>query len=661
MTFLNKHFLWIGQRWNAGFRRTILAIFIGLAAPQGRICGQTNEPAQPTNELKRLSLEELMNIEVTTVSRRPEPWFTAPSAIQVLHGEDILRSGAVLLPDALRLAPNLQVAQVDSRQWAISARGFDNTLANKLQVMIDGRTVYTPLFAGVFWEVQDVMLEDLDRIEVVSGPGGTLWGANAVNGVINVISKIAKDTQGGLISAGGGTFLQDYAAARYGGMLSTNVYYRVYGKYFDHDNALLPNGIDSTNSWRFGQGGFRLDWLPAQGDLATIQFNVYGASIEQPTPGNTTANGQNLLGRWTHSTGIASDLTLQFYWDRTYRDIPNSFTEDLNTYDLDFQHSFPAGARQQITWGGGYRLMVDHVKNSPGLAFLPPDRNLQLFSGFLQDEIFLVRDRLTVTFGTKLEHNDFSGFEVQPSSRIAWTPNEQQTIWGAISRAVRSPSRIDTDLYFPNPSSLPPGAPPTIAGGPNFDSEKLLAYELGYRIRPVPRLTLSLAGFYNNYDDIRSLSTNALSNNSFVIANANRAEEWGAELSGIWQATDWWRLRGGYTFLHKQTYVKPGGSDLNRGRAEGNDPEHQFVLQSMLDLPGRVQFDVTLRYVDTLPAPNVPSYFTADARLGWQPIRNLELSIVGQNLVDSQHAEFGSPVTRQEIPRSVFGKVTWRF
>jgi iron complex outermembrane receptor protein len=607
----------------------------------------------PAVELKKLSLEELMNLEVTSVSRTPTPLFTVPSAIQVITSEDVHRSGATSIPEALRLAPNLQVAQVDSRQWAISARGFNNTLANKLLVMIDGRSIYTPLFAGVFWDVQDMLLEDLDKIEVVSGPGGNLWGANAVNGVINITSKSARDTQGTLVTAGGGTLLRAFAGGRYGTELGKDLYFRVSGNVFARDNTVMPDGRDATNNWHLGQGGFRLDWLPPDGNTLTVQGDGYGGSISQFLPGDISVDGQNLLARWSHSISEDSETTLQMYWDRTYRRVPTSFTEELNTYDVDFQHRVPLGNRQSIVWGASYRLMADRATGSPSLTFIPSRRDLQLFGAFVQDEIVIVEEKLKLMLGTKLEHNDFSGFEVQPSGRLAWTPDDKQTIWTAISRAVRSPSRIDTDLYFPGT------APYQIAGGNDFDSEKLLAYELGYRWRPVERLSLSLAGFYHDYDDIRSLEP--LGTNSFVIANGNRAEEWGFELSGNLQLTKTWRLRGGYTFLEKTTEVKPGGRDLNRGRAEGNDPQNQFVIQSILDLAYHLQLDSTCRFVDTLPAPNVPSYFTFDVRLAWHPLHNLELSIIGQNLLDEQHPEFGAPATRQEIVRNVYAKVSWSF
>ena len=591
-----------------------------------------------------------MNQDVTVVTRRPEKLLESPSAVQVITGEDIHRSGATSLPEALRLAPNLQVAQVNSHDWAISARGFNNTLANKLLVMIDGRTVYTPLDAGVFWDVQNVLLDDIDRIEVVSGPGGTLWGANAVNGVINIVTKSARDTQGLLIEGGGGSFLQDFGAVRYGGGNGTNLFYRVYGQRFDRNGAVFPTGKDGADSWDMSQGGLRLDWYPSEQNTLTVQGDTYSGS-EAATTGDTFVDGQNILGRWSHTISDTSDLSIQTYFDRTWRQIPHSFAEDLKTYDLDFQFRFALGQRQSVTWGAGYRLMQDEVNNSTALAFLPPHKNMQLFSGFVQDEITLVPERLQLTLGTKLEHNDFSGFEVQPSARLAWTPAERHTVWAAVSRAVRSPSRIDSDVAFP-------GTPPfQFVGNNNFESETVLAYEAGYRVRPVDRLTLSLASFYNDYAHLRSL--NQLTPTSFIIANGFQGQTWGAELSGTYQATEWWRLRGGYTYLNKLLWSH--NPVVNPSVREGNDPENQFLIQSIMNLPAHFQLDVVGRYVDTLANPHVPSYISFDARIAWWWKDTLEISIVGQNLWDNQHPEFGAPATREEIPRSVFGKIAWWF
>jgi iron complex outermembrane recepter protein len=609
----------------------------------------TNEVTTPA-ELKRLSLEDLLNQDVTVVARRPEKLSASPSAVQVITGEDIARSGATSLPEALRLAPNLEVAQVNSHDWAVSARGFNNTLANKLLVMIDGRTVYTPLDAGVFWDAQNVLLADIDRIEVVSGPGGTLWGANAVNGVINIVTKSARETQGLLLEGGAGSLLQDFGAVRYGGSNGSNLFYRVYAQRFDRNGTVFANGNDAMDSWDMSQGGFRMDWYPSEVNTVTVQGDAYSGS-EAGKPGDTFLDGQNVLGRWSHTISDTSDLSVQAYFDRTWREIPDEFAEDLKTYDLDVQHRFALGERQSVTWGGGYRLMEDSVKNSAALAFIPADRNMQLFSAFVQDQIELVPDRLQLTLGTKLEHNDFSGFELQPSARLAWTLSDRQTLWAAVSRAVRSPSRIDSDVEIP-------GAPPfQVVGGTNFDSETVLAYEAGYRVNPAERLSISLATFYNDYDHLRSL--NELTPTNFVIANGFRGQTWGLELSGTYQPLAWWRLRGGYTYLNKLLWRH--GAAVNPSVREGNDPENQALLQSIMDLPAHFQLDLVARYVDTLNNPHVPSYGTFDARLAWWHKGCLEFSIVGQNLWDNQHPEFGAVATRREIPRSVFGKIAWWF
>lgn len=624
----------------------IIVLFVALVF---RTTAATNEVTSPA-ELKRLSLEDLSDQDVTIVSRRPEKLSESPSAVQVITGEDIHRSGATSLPEALRLAPNLEVAQVNSHDWAISARGFNNTLANKLLVMIDGRTVYTPLDAGVFWDVQNVLLDDIDRIEVVSGPGGTLWGANAVNGVINIVTKSASQTQGLLVEGGGGSLLQDFGAVRYGGGNGTNFFYRVYAQRFDQNDTVLPNGSDATDSWDMSQGGFRMDYSPSDVNALTLQGDAYSGS-EDGTGGFTFVDGQNMLGRWSHTISDTSDFSIQAYFDRTWREIPDSIAEDLKTYDLDIQHHFGIGERQSVTWGGGYRLMQDDVKNSAAIAFVPPKRNMQLFSAFVQDEITLLPDKLTLTLGTKLEHNDFSGFEVQPSARLAWTPDDWQTFWAAISRAVRAPSRIDSDLEVP-------GNPPfQLVGDNEFDSEKELAYEAGYRVRPVDRVSLSVSSFYNAYTDLRSLDQIAPTN--FVIGNGFHGQTWGFEVSGTYQPTEWWRLRGGYTYLNKLLW--PDKPLVVPGDREGNDPENQVMLQSIMDLPAHVQFDLAGRYVDTLENPFVPGYFTFDARLAWWYRGRVEFSIVGQNLWDNQHPEFGAAASRQEIPRSVFGKIAWRF
>jgi iron complex outermembrane receptor protein len=632
------------------------AISIFCAAGSTIWAQSTNEPVKAISELKKLSLEELFDAEITTVSKRPERLVDAPSAIQLITSEDIRRSGATSLPEALRLAPNLQVAQIDSRQFAITARGFNTTTTDKLLVLIDGRTVYTPLFSGVFWDAQNVMLEDIDRIEVISGPGAALWGANAVNGVINVISKSAKDTQGLLVTGGAGSYLKGFGSLRYGDKLGKDVYFRLYGMGFARNTASLPNGVDGGNDWALGQGGFRGDWLPAQGDTLTVQGDVYSGDIDQRTPGQVAIDGQNILSRWVHPLADDSDFTIQAYWDRTWRRVPNVFSEQLNTYDIDGQYRRSIGDRNKFLAGLGYRLMADEVGNSAVIGFLPGERSLQLFSAFAQDEIEIVEDKMALTLGSKFEHNDFSGFEVQPSARVAYTPIKNQTIWGSVSRAVRSPSRIDTDLVVPgnSPYSI-------VGGGDQFKSETVVAYELGYHTQITRKIGVSAATFYNDYDDIRSVEPGGAGAPN-VIRNQLSAETYGVELSGIWRPFESWRLRGGYTIFKKHIDLDES-LDVNQGRSEGNDPHHQFLIQSMVNLPANMEFDATLRFVDDLNqlGPVVPSYFALDLRLAWHPTPNWEIALVGQNLLDNSHPEFGAPASRQEIPRSVYGKVTFKY
>ncbi len=651
---------WVGQRTLRHWRLAILMILcaaqMSMFAEETNLAGHSRGELSP-GDLKEKSLKELMDVMVTSVSKKAEKLSEAASAITVITQDDIRRSGATSLAEALRLAPNLEVAQVDSHEWAISARGFNGTTANKLLVLIDGRSVYTPLFSGVFWDVQDTLLEDVDRIEVISGPGATVWGANAVNGVINILTKSARDTQGFLFYGGGGTEQRGFGGVRYGGQLGTNAYYRIYAKFFNRDDTSLSDGANGQDGWQMGQGGFRVDWYPGELNQLTFQGDGYGGAINQPVNGDIRVSGGNLLGRWSHTFSEESDLKAQFYYDRTHRRIPQEFAEDLDTYDFDLQQRFRLGERQDIVAGLNYRLSDDRVGNTPNFAFLPEHRSFQLFSAFVQDEITLLPDRLRLTLGSKFEHNDFSGFEFQPSGRLSWTVTSRQTLWAAISRAVRTPSRIDTDFFVP---ANPPFA---LAGGPEFTSEELLAYELGYRIRPIDQLSFSLAAFYNVYDHLRSLEPGP----PLTIGNGLEGETYGAELTGSYQMTSWWRWRAGYTYLQEHIRLKPGSMDFNQGQGEGSDPENQFSIRSSMDLPGKLSLDVALRYVDVLhniangERGTVPSYVELDARLSWMPLKNLELSVVGQNLLHRQHPEFGFPTSRHEIQRGAFVKVAWWF
>jgi iron complex outermembrane receptor protein len=614
-------------------------------------------PAQKnfsSTELKKLSVEELMNIEVSLASRTPQKLTESASAIQVLTGEAIRRSGATNIPEALRWIPNLQVAQITSNAWIISARGFNTIFANKLLVMIDGRTVYTPLFGGVIWEQQNVVLEDVDRIEVVSGPGGTLWGANAVNGVINIVTKSAKNTKGFHGSASVGSFERDREVLRYGGQIGENISYRVYGQHFFRNPTIQPSGEDTTDAWRLTQGGFRMDWKASALDAVTLQGDLYDG-LRKTAGGNSPLNGQNILGRWAHTFSEQSGLELQLYYDRYFReDIPGTGSDKLKTFDVDFQHRFPL-PYQSLLWGVGYRIVKDEaIYRTPFIGILPPEKTLTLFNAFVQDELTLSQ-RLKFTVGTKLTNYTYSGTEWQPSARLAWNFKPNSTLWGAVSRAIRTPSRYDVDFYIPI-TPLPPTSP-SVAGGPNFVSEKLIAYELGYRVQPNPHSSFSLATFYNVYHDLYSVEP-LPGTLTYQIQNGSEGEAWGAELGGSYQVTKQWQLRGGYTYFDKDLRAKEG-HEFNPDYL-GNDVRHRAVLQSILDLPYHLQLDIAARYLTslakTLATAAVPAYFTFDTRLAYT-YKQLELAVVGQNLWEDEHTEFG--VLR--IPRSVYAKISARF
>jgi iron complex outermembrane recepter protein len=638
---------------------------------------QTNSVVQSASELKSMSLQQLLDIEVTSVSREPEKLSESPSAIQVITQDDINRSGASSIPEALRLADNLDVAQKNSHDWAISARGFNTALANKLLVMIDGRTVYTPLYSGVFWDVQDYLLEDIDQIEVISGPGGTQWGANAVNGVINITTRSAKDTQGTYVEGGGGTELQDFAGVRYGGTVASNVYFRVYGKFFNRGDEVDSAGTTVTDSWNMAQGGLRIDVEQSSQNTFTFQGDLYNGDENIETGGTARVSGGNVLGRWSHTFLDDSDMSLQAYYDRTHLSDPipgfafspaGILSDDLDTFDVDFQHHFRLGDRNRIVWGLGYRFTHDEVGDAPALSFSPPILEQNLFSCFVQDEIML-HEKLFLTLGSKLEHNDYTGFEVEPSARLQWNFVPKQMLWAAVSRAVRTPSRIDRD--FAEPGSSSPLV--VLEGSSDFISETVIAYELGYRAQLGPKVVTSVSTFYNDYNDIRSTSTNNVPDAfglpfPLFFQNNLKAQTYGTEISATYQVLDWWRLHGGYDLLKENIQIKSGTQDFNNGLNETSDPQQQFSVRSSMDLTRNVDVDAGLRWVDTLhnnsgaTSGTVPSYFELDTRIGWRLTKNIELSVVGQNLLHDHHPEYGFPTSsREEIVRSVYGKVSCRF
>jgi iron complex outermembrane receptor protein len=645
-------------------------------------------------DVTAMSMEDLMNMQVTSVSKRTQKVADAAAAIFVITQEDIRRSGATSIPEALRLAPGLEVARIDENKWAIGSRGFNGRFDNKLLVLIDGRSVYTPLFSGVYWNVQDVMLEDVDRIEVIRGPGATLWGANAVDGVINVITKKAKATQSTVVTAGGGTEERAAGGVRYGSKLGDNTYYRAYTKYFDWGPSAYPSGMTAHDGWDALRGGFRADWTPAgansltlQGDLYRTSFNetLTVASLSAPYsntfPNDGKYSGGNILGRWNH-TSEGSSMSLQMYYDNTTITDHSLFGDHQNILDIDFQDGFHVGDSQQFVWGLGYRSIHDKNDASFTVSLQPNQVTLNQFSTFLQDEISLVDNRLQVTLGSKFERNDFTGFEIEPNARLLWNLTPNQSIWTAVSRAVRTPALTEEGLRL-NSQVIPPGTPgnPTplpavvaVFGSHQFNSEDLLAYELGYRVQATSNLSLDIATFYNNYTNLRTAEPGAPFVEGspaptdivvpFVAGNKMSGGTYGVELFADWKVIPKWRLAGSYSYLQMNIHKNLNSQDPTPDNPNGISPRHQWYLRSSIDLPKHFDQDTTLRFVDHLPGLGLPNYYSLDAHLGWRPVTSLELSIGGQNLLNNWHLEFlpdfvnTSPTV---VKRSIFGSITVKF
>lgn len=672
---------------------TFLLLSLGLsgypASAQSPQNDQSNEP------LKQLSLEELGNIEVTTASKEPVEVWQTPAAIYVITQDDIRRSGATTIPDALRIAPGVEVAQIDANKWAVGIRGFGSRLSRSVLVMIDGRTVYTTLFAGTYWEVQNVMMDDIDRIEVIRGPGGTVWGPNAVNGIINIITKSSKDTQGTLASAGGGNVEQGFFNSRYGSSTSSkNFTYRLYGMGFNRgpeDNTAGPD----FDGWRNIQGGFRTDWAKTDRDNYTLQGDLYDESAGESvsatmyTPPfsqivNAAAqlSGGNLMWRWKRTISASDDIQVQAYYDRTSRYEPN--LEDLrNTYDVEYTQRHGVPWRQELTWGSIVRESRGYDPEVvSGLVFVPDRRTDQLYDLFLQDEIGLIANRLSLTAGTQLLKTNYTGAEFEPTVRLLYTPSTTQSLWAAFSHAVRTPADVERDFNLLGLVSDTPGSLPYLArfnANPNFAPEQLNGYELGYRVLVGKNVYLDVASFYNHYHDLFSEEFEGL---PFVenqppynidetvpthlllpaqFRNGLRGDTKGVEIAPEWQATKFWRLQGSYSFLHMSLEKAPGSLDVGTAPIiEGSSPQHQVMVQSYFDILKNVTFDIDFRYISALPAEVVPAYSTANVHASWRVTPFVTLSAVGDNLFQPDHAESsGDPAGIVLIRRSAYGKITF--
>ncbi len=651
-------------------------------------CWIPGSTARAEEAVEEWDLESL----ITSVSKKTQKLSEASSAIYVITAEDIRRSGMLTIPELLRMVPGLHVARTSGNSWAITSRGFNGLFSDKLLVLMDGRSVYDPLSSGVYWDVQDTPLEDIARIEVIRGPGAALYGANAVNGVINIITRSADETQGGLLSAGAGTEERGFATFRYGGKAGEDTHYRVYGKYNNRDSLALPDGSDANDETQIGRAGFRVDMLPSNDDALTIQGDAYKGTADQDNPlpiamvpdltypeDNQDLSGANLLTAWDHEFNPTNNLSLQAYWDYTNREHPSQ-DYARHTFDLDFDHRFQFLDTNEFVWGLGYRITTDDLRNSYAVTFDPDSRTDQTFSGFAQLESRFASDALHFTLGSKVEHNDYTGWEVQPSARLAYMTGWQSTFWGAISRAVRVPARLVDFKLIPQVAGTP--ASPilvTVFGDEDVESEVANTIEFGYRQTIAHNLKLDIATYYNQYENLSSFDSAVLyfeplgttpPTSTNMVFPLTRSDNFEGETYGIEIAADWivlptWTLSAAYTYLH-MSLESTSGVQITPNtpeEMEEADPNHQFNIRSYVELPFDLEWDTMVYWVDELTSLGIDSYTRLDMRLGWQAMDNLNFSLVGQNLLDDQNREYdqqGGP-TITEPERAGYVKVEWTF
>jgi iron complex outermembrane receptor protein len=621
-----------------------------------RVFAQEPESTQASQlpTLKQLTLEELLDVDVTLPLRRPERVMDAAAAVTVITNEDLWRSGAVSLPEALRSAPGLFVGRFTASSWVISSRGFASTAANKLLVLVDGRSVYSPLFSGVFWEQLDYPLFDVDRVEVVRGPGASLWGSNAVNGVVSIVSKQARDTQGTVVSVGAGAEEHFYSSVRHGGRAGAG-YYRLFGKIVTRDDARLIDGTPADDWQRAGHVGARFD-LGSTANQLTLQGDGLVSRSGLAGRDDLEASGGNVLARWTRSGALQGNLQVQVYFDHTRRLVPLQFDEVRDTLDLDVQHRFAAGRRHQLSWGGGYRTSADDTTATPLLLFDPEDRRINLVSAFVQDEI-AITPRVRVTAGARLEHNDYTGLETQPTVRVRWRPHASHTLWGAVSRAVRLPTRLDTDVRITQ------GGRVVISGDPSFDAENLVAYEAGYRVNATSLFSADIAVFRNRYDELRTQELPRAAASPVSVGNGLNITSSGIELIGSVQPSPWIRFTTTYAFLSKELSLDPESRDPTRGLNEAIDPAHQWALFARVGLPQRIELDGMVRSISSIPHPGTPAYTEANVRVAWRPTERFEISLVGRDVLHDMHVEFVSPTStrRTAVERAVLTRISITF
>ena len=644
---------------------------------------------QATSDYLDMDLAQLMQVTITSVSKKSQHLADAAAAVYVISNEDIRRSGVMSIPEALAMAPGIQVARISASKWSISSRGFGGYTSNKLLVLIDGRSVYTPAYSGTFWDMQNTLLEDVDRIEVIRGPGGTIWGANAVNGVINIITKKAQDTEGKLVRVRGGLEAQAGLAARVGGKIGSSGSGRLYVTADDRDsNILADTDEDANDGWRNIQSGFRADGQQGDRNEWNLQGDIYkndGDQISYPYwvdgPPYLTANrdgfeakGGNIIGSWQHRLVGGDLLTCKSYFDNNHRQEPY-YDLSFNTVDLDLQYETTVGSRHSLMMGSGFRQIDGTFVDTYQVTI--PDQINNLYSAFLQDEIQLISQRLWLTLGSKYEHNDFTGSELQPSARLLWKPDQAHSLWTAIARAVRTPSLVErtgslTVAAYPTPLGTKKY---TLNGTADFDSETLIAYEAGYRWQARANLSFDLAGYFNDYDKIYDMAYSTDPARTVMeFANVRQGTGQGVELAASWQATSWLSLLATYTWqeLDLTSELSVVGQEEQQDVAEAASPKHQASIRSAIDFASNWQWNCWLRYVDDIAGLDsisqktfvpVPSYFLFDTNLIWKPTNNLEVMLAGQNLLNSSQlqyvAELITPAT--EIERIVYGKITWRF